>query len=521
MHRGPGYDLNPGGSKGVTNKASGVHGALARGALVMLVGRAGGRAAQLIGQALVARLLGPAQFGLYAIGWALMRIVGGIAPLGADSGVIKFGQQYQEHAARLRGLVLECLLIAGAVSAILATTVAILAPSLASHVFHTERAIPVLRVFALGFVGVSMLRVASASSQVTGRMGYSVLAEELTPPLVVVAAVAILFVLHGGVLDVAWVTVLAFFVGLAVALFFLPRVIPAIAIRSLGPRFDLREVLTFSAPASLASMLTLLTTRLDRLIVGALRPLQDVGVYQASTQIAVLFGIILSAVGAIFSVTVANLHHAGRRDELDEAFKVTTKWALYLSLPLFAVIALRPSLVLGVVYGAAYRAGGTTLTILAVGQLVNAGTGAVGAVLVMSGHQRAWAAVSASVLIANVAVNLLLVPGLGPVGSAIGMTVSMLLLFGSGLRIIRRRLGIWPYDYRYWKGIVAGAVAILAVAIFGTRVPGTLVGLVGLAVGSVGLFSVCLVVLGLDDEDHALLRMATVPLVSAMRRSSE
>jgi len=64
---------------------------LARGAGVALPGRVIGRAMAVLTQILLARLLGPAIFGLYSVGYALLRLGELILPLGMDQGVVRFG----------------------------------------------------------------------------------------------------------------------------------------------------------------------------------------------------------------------------------------------------------------------------------------------------------------------------------------------------------------------------------------------------------------------------------------------
>ena len=67
---------------------------LASGASVATAGRVAGRGLNFLVQVILARLLGPALFGLYVIGWTFIRIASMIGPLGLDQGVIRFGTKY-------------------------------------------------------------------------------------------------------------------------------------------------------------------------------------------------------------------------------------------------------------------------------------------------------------------------------------------------------------------------------------------------------------------------------------------
>ncbi len=67
---------------------------LARGAGVGLSGKIGGRLIHLVAQVAFARLLGPEGFGLYALGFTLLRIITLLTPLGLPRGAIYFGSRH-------------------------------------------------------------------------------------------------------------------------------------------------------------------------------------------------------------------------------------------------------------------------------------------------------------------------------------------------------------------------------------------------------------------------------------------
>ena len=64
---------------------------LAKGAGTALFGKIIGRGIQLVAQILLARLLGPAEFGLYVLGLTVFQLGQQIGPLGLNNGVIHFG----------------------------------------------------------------------------------------------------------------------------------------------------------------------------------------------------------------------------------------------------------------------------------------------------------------------------------------------------------------------------------------------------------------------------------------------
>jgi hypothetical protein len=64
---------------------------LAKGVSGSLTGCMAARSLNMVAQVLMARFLGAADFGLYAIGWTLVRLLEQVDTLGLDAGVIYFG----------------------------------------------------------------------------------------------------------------------------------------------------------------------------------------------------------------------------------------------------------------------------------------------------------------------------------------------------------------------------------------------------------------------------------------------
>ena len=68
---------------------------LAKGAGITLGGSVMGRSLEASVHIAVARLLGPEGFGLYAIGWTMLRVFGSLAKVGLTSGVIRYASMHR------------------------------------------------------------------------------------------------------------------------------------------------------------------------------------------------------------------------------------------------------------------------------------------------------------------------------------------------------------------------------------------------------------------------------------------
>ena len=280
-----------------------------------------------------------------------------------------------------------------------------------------------------------------------------------------------------------------------------------------------KRLLGLSTVISLASIFGTVTMWVDRLIIGAMRPTADVGVYQAMSQASTVFSVILGAVSLIFTPIVASLQVEGDRHRMLELFRVSTKWILYATLPILLVVWFAARDVVSVLYGAEYMIGARTLVLLTIGQILNAATGPTGPFLNMTGSQVALMRLSGLALLSNCILGVLLVPVFGPEGAALATSLSLGGFSLASLVVVRRSLRAWPYDRRLGKVIVASLATVAFLLLVNVAVPsGGLVRLVVMAAGSLLVFGVVAIGLGLDEEDRAFLSTVRRIVVARMGR---
>lgn len=481
---------------------------LAVGAGVSMMGTMVGRGASVLSQVALARLLGPEVFGLYALGWTIFRIVGRIAPLGLDQGTLRYASRYQaSNLPKLKGLLLQSIRLSLLSGLIAAGGLFLCAPWLAEQVFNKPQLAPVIRWFSPAFLLIPGMRVAVSATRVSQRMQYAVYAEHLMQPALNLLLILAFFFFGWGLSGSVAALGISVGAALLMAVYYVRRLFPNALSRQVQAVPISREVFAFSLVASFAGLFASLNIWVDRLLVGAFRPAAEVGVYQAVSQSSILFATIIAAFNTIFSPMIADLHRRERTEQLDELFKVSTKWGLYISLPLFLVVCFAPHETILVLFGPEYISGTLPLIILAVGQLINVGSGSVGLIMVMTGHQKGWLLVSGLALIPNVVLNFLFIPRLGLPGAALATAISLSGLFIFGLVQVRRNLGLWPYDRRYVKGLFATAIAGAALLLLRwVDVDSAALDLTLNLMVAHAVFVLALALLGLDPEDRDTVR---------------
>jgi len=476
---------------------------LAAGTGIAVSGRLLGRGTRLLVDVALARLLGPKQFGLYAIGWTVTRITTLISSLGLNTGVIRFGSRYwRQDDARFKGVIIQSLVTAGVSATVLSLVCFSNAKWLSQTFFHKPDLAPVLRWFALSFPLVTVAAVAAASTRISQRMKFAVLAEDVSQPAVELFLILILVgLLRSGLVGaiVAFTGSLIFAVILGFR--YLVKLFPCLAAREVASKIPGRALIAFSLPASLTGVLGVLGVWVNRLFVGYYRSSAEAGIYQVASYIPVSVAIVVGAVGAIFSPMTADLSQRSQLAMMQELYKVSTKWTLYAAVPPILIMCFAPSDLLTVLFGAAYATGAHALVIMAIGQLLNAASGCIGILLVMSGHQKITSALFAAMFALNMVLSALFIPRWGIVGAAWAMICTGAGLWIPALLIGWHLLRVQPYDRRYIKLLLATFLACVAMLLPnpGTSAVGRLLVVSALAVG---VFWGTLLFVGLDAEDR-------------------
>jgi O-antigen/teichoic acid export membrane protein len=177
---------------------------------------------------------------------------------------------------------------------------------------------------------------------------------------------------------------------------------------------------------------------------------ESVGLYNAAYSLSAAMGFILFVFNGILSPRVANAYARGDIGLVANLFSSSTRIATTIVVPIAAVYVVFAESLLSV-YGEEFGKAAGILRLLAVGQLVNVAAGSVGLMLSMTGHEREIRNVFLGSAGLSVLLSFALVPSLKEWGAAVAVFVS---LVGQNLvatYVVRKRLGISAYDFKWWK----------------------------------------------------------------------
>jgi O-antigen/teichoic acid export membrane protein len=145
-------------------------------------------------------------------------------------------------------------------------------------------------------------------------------------------------------------------------------------------------------------------------------------------------------------------------------FKVVTKWSITFSLPICMVTTVFSPYLLGIA-GSAYIAAWPLVIGLAAGSMLNACTGSVGYMLLMTGYQRLSFINSIAAVITNVALGIILTPRYGAMGTAVSTGLAIVVMNLMRVLQVRILLKMHPYRWDVFKPIGAGLLSAVPVGV--------------------------------------------------------
>lgn len=488
--------------------ASTVH--LGTRALVLLLGNAFTLCVGLPLQIYVARVLGAADLGVYALVEAATGLLSGLLSFGIAAAVVRFIPQHLEKGEFLA--IKQLLLRGGAVlgigGALAYVGMVLLAPFALRWWPELAQYKSVIDVMALltplgllvfffqqglrGFQEIRYVVIGSSVLQLTVKA------------VLTVALLALGFGLIGYATAVVLSTFVAaiwMFAGLWRKIAALPRNIePAIADNFSAWR-------SYAAVMYSNSLLGLVAGRVDRFVLALFFGPSPVGVWSVVSQLYLVPNVVLNMFIAAAVPMFSAAHTREDSAERQHLFHLVTDWSVRAALPLILFFLIFGDLLLRL-YGEEFAVSGRyALWIMSGAQAINLSFGPLGYMLNATGLERAALRLAAFQALLTVAGFMTLVPLWGLNGAAITGAGTILFINIAEFTLARRRLGLKWWSPRYLKWLLPSVIASACGILFRIGVPMNF-GVLELVIAFLLVYSIFQIVSlaqGLNQDDRALL----------------
>lgn len=205
-----------------------------------------------------------------------------------------------------------------------------------------------------------------------------------------------------------------------------------------------RQMITFASPMMFSGIMLYLLNWTDTFMLGAQVSETALGHYTLAYKIASLSMLVIISMNVVLAPRIAALFNAGDLGEMHKTVRKTTHIVIALTTPLALLIIVLADFLLAF-FGDGFTGGNTALIIITIGFWLNALTGNVDQVLNMTGNQKVLQNITILGFIANVVLNMALIPRYGINGSAMASLVTNVLFNVTCMLYIKKKLGFYTF----------------------------------------------------------------------------
>jgi O-antigen/teichoic acid export membrane protein len=185
--------------------------------------------------------------------------------------------------------------------------------------------------------------------------------------------------------------------------------------------------LKYSFSLVLAAVMGVAMDKIDIIMLGTMKDMKSVGIYQIDVQVANIIFMILVIFDTVFGPQISKLYHSGKYKELQELYIKSTRILGLLSLISLIILIVFSKYIL-LLFGKEFVDGQMALILRGFGQFINVAVGSVWLMLAMTGNPKWHIYANFIAFTLNIILNYLLIPKYGVNGAAFATMTSMILV---------------------------------------------------------------------------------------------
>jgi O-antigen/teichoic acid export membrane protein len=416
-----------------------------------------------VNNAIITRTLGADQYCLYVLATRILEFLMVAAALGLNHSLIRFVSMYagKNDPKRVKGTIVYVIRVITLASVAFAVLTVLFSKVIANQIFDRPDLLFYLKILMIalpfGVLLNTLLNVFIGLKQVK----YQVLLSNLGSPLLFFILISTIFLLGYRLDGLVWMHIISI-ICITFAAWLIFRKTYLKKVKNIVAINDTRKLWNYNLPVYAAHFANTAFRLAPIFIMGYFLSNEEIGIFNVSYKVGALVLFSMSAFRLIFLPTISELFAKKDIDTISGLFKTVTKWIFTFGLIIFAMVAAFDVTILKI-FGDEFATGTLVLLLVMSGELVNASTGLVGAIILMSGRSK--------VVLVNSIIQFAMIAGLawwltptyGSIGTALAYAISMLIM--NTVRVIElyRFEKIHPYKLSTIKPAIATLAGILPV----------------------------------------------------------
>jgi O-antigen/teichoic acid export membrane protein len=389
----------------------------------------------------IGRLVGADGAGLFFLALSIATVGSIVGRVGLDNALLRFTaiHSIQGEWGQVAGVYSLGMKVSFVASGSIALVGLLAAPWMATVLFQKPELGEPLRWMSLSILPFSLLNLHAECLKGVRRIRDAMLVQSVGLPLIGLLLV-LPFSRAAGVTGISWAYLLAtcLIAGFAA---FAWRVALAKRVHSVV-HFSWSDLLKSCKPLFVTALMNRAVLPWAPLfLLGIWASTDQVGIYGAASRVAMLVSFALATVNSALVPKLAELYSKGDMQRLARTARRSALFVTLLASPLFVAVIVGNHWVMGL-FGSDFRQGGLVLAILALGQLINALTGSVNHILIVTGNEFVVRNVMVLAAAIMLLLCLLLAPLMGAVGVAIATATATAGLNLAAAYVVWKKLGV-------------------------------------------------------------------------------
>lgn len=407
---------------------------------------------------LIAKLLGPAQLGIYSLAITIAVFASQISTFGMQAGVIKFIPHHirKDERPKVKGIIITSFTSTLGLGLIIGAVLFFFADYIAGGVFHKPALSLPLKIVSIAVPIVALYSITSATLRAFKMIAHQsfMLITQKVLLLVFVFAAILIGVKIVGIIIIAEISfAIAALIGGAIII---KERFPLI--RNMPAEYIFRNLYGYSFLMSLSYIASYFISSTDILMLGYFKTLSDVGIYKLSVSFAVMCVMPVYIVNIAHAPLVSEFHAKDEAKKMKAVATTLNRWVFMVSLPVYLALILYAGRLLGF-FGRDFTGGTPVLIILGFAQLVSASTGSVSILLTMTKYPHLDLLNNVILLVLCLALNFVLIPIFGIVGAATATATAIVFINLLRLAEVSHIFKFRPYNLVFLKPLAAGLIA--------------------------------------------------------------
>ena len=401
---------------------------IAKGTGIVFIGTIIGMLLGFVGRVILVRFTTQTEYGIYCLALVVISIFATISTLGLSEGSTRYIAYFRgkNEEGKARGVISSSIKIAIIASISLAVISFFISDFISVSVFHTPALSTPLKIFSIAIPCTVLINVFIAIFRGFDRVDARVYIQDILRPVLYLLFLIAVVLFGLSFLGVVYAYVLSIAVTCVAFVIYLMKKYP-LSIRSGSSVTNpmTKELLFFSVPLLAVSMLMMVMSWTDTLMLGYFKTPDVVGLYNAALPLDQLLLVVITSLGFLYTPIISQLYGKNQIEELKRSYAISTKWCFIGTLPIFFVLFLFPDVVLNLLFGSRYIGAAVALQILALKSFfLNVATGPNYHTLIAIGKTKIIMHTFLIGAVANIILNIILIPPMGIVGAAIASALA-------------------------------------------------------------------------------------------------